>query len=66
MAKNRWDYMRQPGYNPPSDACPKCEEPSRVWHAGASTRDGITSEDWTCDRGHRWTTTRPALTAKPE
>lgn len=65
MGNNRWEYMRMAGYNPPSDDCPTCLTPSKVWHAGASTKDGVTSTDWLCEYGHRWTTTELVL-ANPQ
>lgn len=55
----RWNYMRDPGYNPPSDRCPVCTEPSRVWHQGAKTVDGVKRTRWACDHGHEWVVEEP-------
>ena len=57
--RGRWDYMTLPGYNPPSDACPWCEELSKVNFIGART---VTRDDGTrakitryqCEHGHEW------------
>jgi hypothetical protein len=58
---NRWDYMGEPGYNPPNDDCPTCEEPSKTHHMGAKTvfnddgsRTAITR--WECEHKHEWET----------
>ena len=55
----RWNYMAQKNYNPPSDACPECEEPSRVWHQGSKTVDGVKYTRFKCDHGHEWTVEEP-------
>jgi len=57
----RWDYMGEPGFNPPNDDCPLCEEPSGTYHQGAKT---IVNEDgshtavtrWVCEHRHEWQT----------
>lgn len=57
MAKSyRWAYKAQPGYNPPNNDCPECEEPSRTWFIGGRTVDGKAQYTYTCDNHHRWTT----------
>ena len=58
---SRWDYMGEPGYNPATDDCPECVEPSKVFHQGAKT---VTNDDgtrtaitrWECQHKHTWET----------
>lgn len=59
-SSNRWAYLRQPGFNPPNRDCPVCTEPSKTYYIGGKTADGVTTHRWTCQHGHRWTTTEPA------
>ena len=57
--RGRWDYMTLPGYNPPCEDCPECEEPSKVFFIGSRT---VTRDDETrvkitrheCEHGHKW------------
>lgn len=51
----RWDYMKQPGYNPPNDDCPECEEPSKTYFIGGKTVDGVAIYTYHCEHGHKWT-----------
>ena len=56
----RWGYMGSLNYNRPNNDCPKCENPSRVYHVGARTieRDGqlVAITRWECEHKHEWTT----------
>ncbi|MFN7145428.1 MAG: hypothetical protein ACK4YP_16765 [Myxococcota bacterium] len=57
MAK-RWDYMRSPGFNPPSTACRDhgagCTGPSRAYFIGAKTVEGQKQVRYRCEHGHEW------------
>ena len=58
--KNRWAYMSDPRFNRPTDDCPDCEMPSRIFHVGSRTlfrEDGssYTTTRWKCDHRHIWT-----------
>jgi len=50
----RWDYMGEPGYNPPNDDCPECEEPSKTFFKGGKTVDGVAQYRHCCEHGHEW------------
>ena len=51
--------MGDPKFNPPSERCPECTAPSRVWHQGAKTVDGVKYTRFECDQGHAWTEEEP-------
>jgi len=61
---NRWAYMGQPNFNPPTNDCPDCTEPSKTFHLGAKT---VTNEDesrtavtrWACEHQHEWEVHEP-------
>ena len=53
--RRRWDYMGEPGYNPPNDDCPDCTEPSKTYHLGSKTVDGVKITRWYCENKHTWT-----------
>lgn len=46
--------MYSPGYNPPNSDCPECSCPSRTYHIGSKTKDGVATHRWKCDMGHEW------------
>ncbi|MEZ4315992.1 MAG: hypothetical protein R3F61_00740 [Myxococcota bacterium] len=50
----RWAYMGEPGHNPPSDRCPECEQPSKVYHLGSKTVDGVKITRYGCENDHEW------------
>jgi hypothetical protein len=54
MAKGRWAYMAAPGFNPPNNDCPECAEPSKTYHIGDKTVDGVPQQRWRCQHGHEW------------
>jgi len=54
MARNRWAYMRAPGYNPPNDTCPECKTPSKTYHIGSKTVDGVAQYRYQCEHKHEW------------
>ncbi len=51
---NRWAYMSAPGYNPPNDDCPECVAPSKTFHIGSKTVNGVARHRYRCERGHEW------------
>ena len=52
---NRWAYMAHPQFNPPTNDCPECTEPSKRFHVGAHTKDGFAITKWECEHKHTWT-----------
>ncbi|MCB9678331.1 MAG: hypothetical protein H6737_24730 [Alphaproteobacteria bacterium] len=63
--RNRWAYMAQPGFNPPNEDCPECDGPSKTWHQGAKTVDGVKTTRFVCEHGHEWTVRDPPKPAEP-
>lgn len=54
MAKGRWAYMARPDYNPPTNDCPTCTEPSKTYMVGSKKVDGVISHRWRCEHQHEW------------
>lgn len=54
MGRGRWNYMGQPDFNPPCDACPECQEPSKVYFVGGKTVNGMPQYRYQCEHGHTW------------
>ena len=50
----RWGYMSAPGFNPPNDTCPECVVPSRTWHVGSKTVNGVVRHRYRCEHEHEW------------
>lgn len=57
--RNRWNYLGDPRHNPPSDACPECEAPSKTHFVGSKTVDGDRITRFMCEHGHTWTVREP-------
>ena len=57
--RGRWDYMGEARHNPPSDDCPECEAPSKTFHQGAKTVDGVKFTRFICEHRHEWTVRDP-------
>ena len=57
---NRWSYLGTDLHNPPNNDCPECTEPSKTWHQGAKTVDGVTTRRYKCEHLHMWQVTEPA------
>jgi len=57
---NRWSYMAQLHYNPPSDDCPDCTVPSKIYFIGAKriVEDGVLCKvtRYRCEHHHEWYT----------
>lgn len=58
--RGRWAYMSRPDFNPPSDACPQCEAPSKVYYIGGKHvpdpdgGPGHSEHRWQCEHRHEW------------
>lgn len=60
---NRWAYMGRDAHNPPTTDCPECSEPSKTYHLGAKTVNGVATRRYGCEHGHEWRVTdTPATT----
>lgn len=57
----RWAYMANPNYITPSDECPECETPSKVYEIGSRTEDGNLIVTWKCEHRHEWTDVTPRV-----
>lgn len=55
-SRNRYDYMKYPNHNPPTDECQECQEPSKVHFLGGKTVDEVTTYRKVCEHGHEWIT----------
>lgn len=54
---NRWAYMANSQHKSANDDCPECTEPSRSYHQGAKTVNGVTTVRYACEHNHAWTVT---------
>ena len=54
MPPHRWTYRAAPGFNPPREDCPECQAPSRCFHVGSKTVDGVVRHRYACEHGHVW------------
>lgn len=52
--RKRWNYLRDPRFNPPNLNCPECTEPSKTYEIGSRTEGGKKIATWACSNGHRW------------
>ncbi len=60
MRVNRWDYLARIEENKkPTNECPTCDAPSRVYYIGAKTENGVCIHTWGCDHLHRWDVLEP-------
>lgn len=59
--RGRWDYMGEARHNPPSDDCPECMVPSKTFHQGAKTVDGVKITRFLCEHRHEWSVRDPVV-----
>ena len=51
---NRWAYLGRPEHTLPNTDCPECTEPSKTFHKGARTKEGVTTKRYGCENDHEW------------